>query len=204
VEITWDEALDEVASHLQRVRAEHGSEAIFQAFGDGSVLGRGFSGDNASIRFFSYWAPVTVGKGGMSFHCVTVASNWMMGEAVQSSDRATLLDSRLIILWGNNPAETRLVPNTNHFIAEARDRGAKVVLIDPRYTDSGIMADQWIPIKPGTDTALVAAMAYVMDEEGLTNSEFMQTHTVPRLNPPPSSRDGGISGQYTVSRSRVP
>jgi anaerobic selenocysteine-containing dehydrogenase len=55
-EITWDEALDEVAGHLQRVRTEHGSEAVFQAFGDGSVLGRGFSGDNASIRFFSPWA----------------------------------------------------------------------------------------------------------------------------------------------------
>ena len=177
-EITWDEALDEVAGHLQRVRTEHGSEAVFQAFGDGSVLGRGFSGDNASIRFFSYWAPVTVGKGGMSFHCVTVASNWMLGEPVQSSDRATLLDSRLIILWGNNPAETRLVPNTVHFIAEARDRGARVVLIDPRYTDSGTLADQWIPIKPGTDAALVAAMAYVMDVEGLVDSEFIQTHTV--------------------------
>jgi len=177
-EITWDEALDEVAGHLQRIRAEYGSEAILQAFGDGSVLGRGFSGDNSSIRFFSYWAPVTVGIGGMSFHCVTVATNWMLGEVVQSSDRATLLDSRLIILWGNNPAETRLVPNTSHFIAEARDRGARVVLIDPRFTDSGTLADQWIPIKPGTDAALVAAMAYVMENEGLVDSKFMKTHTV--------------------------
>jgi anaerobic selenocysteine-containing dehydrogenase len=134
VEVSWDEALDEVAGRLEGIRTEYGSEAIFHAYGDGSVTGRGFSGDSSSNRFFSYWAPVTVGSGGMSYHCVTVASNWMLGEVVQSSDRATLLDSRLIILWGNNPAETRMGPNTSHFIAEARDRGARVVLIDPRCT----------------------------------------------------------------------
>ena len=159
VEITWNKALDEVAGCLERIKTEYGSEAIFHAFGDGSITGRGFNGLSASSRFFSYWAPVTVSTGGMSFHCIVVASNWMLGEVVESSDRATLLDSRLIIMWGNNPAETRMGPNTEYFIAEARDRGAKVILIDPRYTDSGILADQWIPIKPGTDAALVAAMA---------------------------------------------
>ena len=178
VEVTWDEALDEVASHLEAIRTEYGSEAIFHAFGDGSISGRGFHGSSASSRFFSYWAPVTESVGGMSYHCIVTASNWMLGEVVQSSDRVTLLDSRLIIMWGNNPAETRMGPNTAYFIAEARDRGARVVLIDPRYTDSGILADQWIPIKPGTDAALVAAMAYVMEKEGLVDSEFMETHTV--------------------------
>ncbi len=178
VELSWDEALDEVAGNLERIRAEYGSEAIFHEVGDGSVTGRGFNGVSASSRFFSFWAPVTESIGGMSLHSVSVASKWMMGELVQSSDRVTLLESRLIILWGNNPAETRMGPNTAHFIAEARDHGARVILIDPRYTDTGTLADQWIPIKPGTDAALVAAMAYVMDTEGLMDSEFMRTHTV--------------------------
>jgi anaerobic dimethyl sulfoxide reductase subunit A len=69
-------------------------------------------------------------------------------------------------------------PNTSYFIAEARDRGARVILIDPRYTDSGVLVDQWIPIKPGTDAALVAAMAYVIETEGLVDTEFIEKYTV--------------------------
>jgi anaerobic dimethyl sulfoxide reductase subunit A len=69
-------------------------------------------------------------------------------------------------------------PNTNYFIAEARDKGARVVLIDPRFTDSGVLADQWVPIKPGTDAALVAAMAYVMEKEGLVDTGFIERNTV--------------------------
>ncbi len=176
-EITWKEALDKVAKELQRIKTEYGSEAIFHAYGDGSIGGRGISGESASNRFFSYWAPVTDIWGGMSNHSIRQASNWMLGEVIQSSDRATLLDSKLIILWANNPAETRMGPNTNYFIAEARDRGAKVILIDPRYTDSGIFADQWIPIKPGTDPALAASIAYIMEKEGLVDYEFIKTHT---------------------------
>ncbi|UCH02717.1 MAG: molybdopterin-dependent oxidoreductase, partial [Candidatus Bathyarchaeota archaeon] len=95
-EVTWETALDDVAGWLKRIKAAYGSEAIFHAAGTGSIRGRGFSGAYASSRFFSYWAPVTETFGSMSYHGVVVASHWMMGEVVQASDRATLLDSRLI------------------------------------------------------------------------------------------------------------
>ena len=176
-EISWNEALDKVAGELERIRTEYGGEAIFHAYGDGSLGGRGFSGVSASYRFFSYWAPVTDVWGGMSNHSIRKASNWMLGEVIQSSDRVTLLDSKLIILWGNNLAETRMGSNTNYYIAEAKERGARLILIDPRYTDSGIFADQWIPIKPGTDPALAASIAYIMETEGLIDYEFIKTHT---------------------------
>jgi anaerobic dimethyl sulfoxide reductase subunit A len=101
----------------------------------------------------------------------------MLGSIVPGCDRATLLDSRLIVLWGMNPAETWMGPNTGHFIAGARERGARVVLIDPRYTDSGILADQWVPIRPGTDAALAAALAYVIESEGLVDRPFMAACT---------------------------
>ena len=176
-QISWENALDEVAGHLVETRARHGSAAVLHGTGAGSVSGRGFSGASASRRFFSYWAPVTQTVGNASFHCAEIAARWMLGGIVPASDRATLLASRQIILWGMNPAETRMGPNTAHFVAEARDRGARVVLIDPRYTDSGILADEWIPIKPGADAALVAAMAYVMETEGLVDP-FISSHTV--------------------------
>jgi len=131
----------------------------------------------ASHRFFSFFGPITETSGNQSYHCVEVAARWMLGSVVPSCDRATLLDSRLIVLWGMNPAETWMGPNTGHFVAGARERGARVIVIDPRYSDSGILADQWIPIRPGTDAALAAALAYVIESEGLVDQQFMASST---------------------------
>ena len=175
--ITWDDALDEVARRLTAARDRVGSLAVLHATGAGSITGRGFSGAPASRRFFSHWGPVTATSGNASFHCSAIAAELMLGQVIPGSDRATLGDARLIILWGMNPAETRMGPNTAHFIAGARDRGARVILIDPRFTDSGVLADQWIPIRPGTDAALAAALAYVMEAEGLVD-RFVGAHTV--------------------------
>jgi anaerobic dimethyl sulfoxide reductase subunit A len=175
--ISWEEALDEIAERLREVRTRHGTESVLHATGAGSISGRGFSGAAASTRFFEHWGPVTATSGNMSNHSVSIAAQWMLGGRLPGSDRATLLDARLILLWGNNPAETRMEPNTPHFIASARDRGARVVLIDPRYNDTGILADEWLPIRPGSDAALAAAMAYVLETEGLVARAFMASHT---------------------------
>ncbi|MFH1568093.1 MAG: molybdopterin-dependent oxidoreductase, partial [Gemmatimonadota bacterium] len=175
--VSWDEALDEVAARLAEVRQRYGTAAVLQATGAGSVGGRGFSGGAAAVRFFSFWGPVTGTFGNASYHCSQVAAEWMLGGAVPASDRAALLDARLIILWGMNPAETWMTQNTPHFLAEARDRGARIVLIDPRYTDSAVLADQWIPIRPGTDAALAAALGYQLEAEGLVDTGFLGSHT---------------------------
>jgi anaerobic dimethyl sulfoxide reductase subunit A len=171
--VPWEEALDLVADRLADALARHGPASILHAVGAGSVSGRGFTGESASQRFFSYWAPVTEVSGNMSVHNIMVAQQWMLGRHLPGSDRATLLDSRLILLWGHNPAETHMGPNTAHFVAEARDRGAHVVLLDPRLTDSGALADEWIPLRPGTDAALAAAMAWVIISEGLEDRDFV-------------------------------
>jgi anaerobic dimethyl sulfoxide reductase subunit A len=175
--ITWDEALGEIAERLGEIQARTGTEALLHATGAGSISGRGFSGAAASQRFFAHWGPVTATSGNMSNHNVSVAADWMLGGRLPGSDRATLLDARLILLWGMNPAETHMGPNTAHFIAQARDRGARVIAIDPRYTDTCILADRWIPIRPGSDAALAAAMAYVLESEGLADRAFMASHT---------------------------
>jgi len=174
--VGWDDALDEVAQHLAEARERRGTASVLHATGAGSVLGRGLHGAAASRRFFSHWGPVTQTSGNASNYCSCKAAEWMLGGRLPGSDRATLLDSRLILLWGMNLAETIMGPNTAHFVAQARDRGAHVILIDPRYTDTGVLADQWVPIRPGTDAALVAALANVMEDEGLV-SDFVTTHT---------------------------
>src|SRR4030067_3088879 len=68
---------------------------------------------------------------------------------------------------------------SEYFVQKAREKGARVVCIDPRMTLSAVaLADEWIPIRPGTDAAMMAAMAYVMVDETPTDADFIRTHCV--------------------------
>jgi len=176
-EISWEEALDEVAARMRQLEVQAAQESLLHIIGAGSGGGRGLNGLGSSRRFFSYWGRVTDTDGNMSNHAVSVAAEWMFGHVPSASERATLMEARLILLWGNNPAETHMGNNTAHYIASARDRGARVVLLDPRYTDSGVLADEWVPIRPGSDAAQAAAMAWVMETEGLCDRRWLEEYT---------------------------
>ncbi|UCF92153.1 MAG: molybdopterin-dependent oxidoreductase, partial [Desulfobacterales bacterium] len=90
-----------------------------------------------------------------------------------------MLNSRLIILWGWDPARMISGTNTMYHLIQARENGAKVIAIDPRYHDTAAtVADEWIPIRPGTDTAVMVAMAHVMIKENLHDQEFLDKYTV--------------------------
>jgi anaerobic dimethyl sulfoxide reductase subunit A len=91
--------------------------------------------------------------------------------------RQDWLNSKYILMWGWNPAEMRDGANSDYFVKLARENGARVVCIDPRHTLSAAsLADEWIPIRPGTDTAMMSAMAYVMITENLIDADFIRTH----------------------------
>jgi anaerobic dimethyl sulfoxide reductase subunit A len=80
-------------------------------------------------------------------------------------------------MWGWNPAEMRDGTNSDYFIKLARQNGARVVCIDPRHSLSAAsLADEWIPIRPGTDAAMMTAMAYVMLTEGLVDLHFINKY----------------------------
>lgn len=95
------------------------------------------------------------------------------------TDRADLQNSRLILLWGWNPGEIGTYGHTHGYLAQARESGAKIVSIDPSYTDSAAtFAHQWIPIRPSTDSAMLIAMAYIIITENLHNQAFLDKYTV--------------------------
>ena len=80
-------------------------------------------------------------------------------------------------MWGWNPSETRDGTNSEYFLQKAKENGAKLVCIDPRMTLTAVsLADEWVPIRPGTDMAFMSAMAYVMISEDLYDKDFVKTH----------------------------
>jgi len=114
-----------------------------------------------------------------SWAAINAATPTVYGTLETGSQRQDWLNARYILMWGWNPAEMRDGTNSDYFVKLARQNGARVVCIDPRMSMSAAsLADEWIPIRPGTDTAMLSAMAYVMVTEGLYEAEFVRSHCV--------------------------
>ncbi len=90
----------------------------------------------------------------------------------------TLLDTKLVILWGHNPTET-IFGHTNYYFQKMKQNGTRFIVVDPRYSDTvSSLADQWIPLLPTTDNALMDAMMYVIISENLHDKTFIDTYTL--------------------------
>jgi anaerobic dimethyl sulfoxide reductase subunit A len=114
-----------------------------------------------------------------SWAAINEATPTVFGTLNTGNQRQDWLNSKIILMWGWNPAEMRDGTNSDYFVKLARQNGTKVICIDPRMSMSAVgLADEWIPIRPGTDTAMMSAMAYVMISEDLYDSEFVRTHCV--------------------------
>jgi anaerobic dimethyl sulfoxide reductase subunit A len=173
--ITWDEALDTVAARMERVKARYGNSALFVPYGTGSY--NQLNGAHTARRLMNLFGGCLGIYNSYSWACTNAATPTVYGTLVTGNQRQDWLNSRYIIMWGWNPAEMRDGTNSDHFIKLARENGAHVVCIDPRHTlSAAALADEWIPIRPGTDAALMTAMAYVMLTEDLYDAAFVRTH----------------------------
>lgn len=175
--ISWEKAYSTVAQELMRVRDTYGPASIvfFCSLADIHVLHTMapmhrllcMAGGYTSLwGFMSY-------EGGVFAECATY------GTAMTNSTRDDLLNSRLIIMWGWDPAVTIQRCNTPYYLSRAKEAGARIVAVDPRYTDSAAtFADEWIPIYPCTDAAMLIAMAYVIITENLCDQAFLNKYTL--------------------------
>ncbi len=110
--------------------------------------------------------------------CTMLAeSGWMAGVGSKKGVDAREIDkSDLVVVWGGNPVSTQV--NVMTHIARARkERGAKLVVVDPYRTGTAAQADLHLPVRPGTDGALAAAVVNVLLEEGLADCEYLQSRT---------------------------
>jgi anaerobic selenocysteine-containing dehydrogenase len=168
--ISWDEAFAEVASNLRRIRAQHGPNSLATYLGNPSVHNYGVilfaPGFIRSLQTRNRFSATSVDQ--LAHH---LASYLMFGHQlllpVPDLDR-----TRFFLMLGANPAVSNgsmmTAPGMTRRLEEIRQRGGKVVLIDPRFNETARFVDQHLFIRPGTDVLLLLAMLQVVFAEGLT------------------------------------
>ncbi len=175
--IRWEEALQLLASEVQRVRRTYGSGALFVPYGTGSY--NQTNGSHVARRLMNLSGGCLGIWNSYSWGATNVATPTVYGTLVTGNQRQDWLRARYILMWGWNPAEMRDGTNSDYFVKLARERGARVVCVDPRHTLSAAsLADEWVAIRPGTDVAMMSAMAHVMITEGLHDAPFVRSHCV--------------------------
>ncbi|NHB68264.1 molybdopterin-dependent oxidoreductase [Bacteroidales bacterium M08MB] len=171
--ISWDEALDLLASEIKRVKEKYGNSAILVPYGTGSY--NQINGRQTAARLINLLGGSLGFYNSYSWACISKATPYVYGTSVTGNQRQDWVNSKFIIMWGWNPAEMRDGTNSEFFIKKARERGARVVCIDPRMSMSAVaLADEWIPIRPGTDVAMMSAMAYTIITENLHDKDFIK------------------------------
>jgi anaerobic dimethyl sulfoxide reductase subunit A len=175
--ISWDEALDHVASKMIELKEKYGSTALLdQSYAGASygVLHKSDQIEGLLGRFLGMFGCRTNSWSVPSYQGTTSSSRWTFGTIEDGNEDDTFADSKLMIMWGWNPAYTFHGGNTFYYMRLAKQRGCKFVLVDPQYTDSAAVYDAWwIPIKPNTDAAMMAGMAFHIFANNLQNQDFI-------------------------------
>ena len=170
--ITWEQAADLIAENWKRIRGQYGPCSTYVNYGTGvAALIRP---DSLVMRLLNLDGGFLGRYGSYSSACTSYITPYVYGDNRSGNSTEDILNTRLLLLWGHNPAETIFSPQLARTIAAAKQRGTRVIVIDPRQSDTALaLADEWIPILPGSDAALADAMAYVIWSEGLHDREFM-------------------------------
>ena len=172
VRITWDQALNLAALRLTDIKDNYGPEAI--------VFSRATTAGSAAIDFDGWLQRLANAFGSpnllTSNHICTwnrrTGSKYTYGTGMPLPD---FENTRCMLLWGINPTATS--PAQAMRISRARNRGAKLIVIDPRKTNLAAKADCWLRVKPGADGELAMAMIHVLLEESLFDAEFARIWT---------------------------
>jgi len=171
--ISWDEAYDLMHREISRVIKTYGNSAIHIPYGTGSYSNT--NGAWPARRLLNELGGSLGFYNSYSWACINIATPYVYGTLNTGNQRQDWLNSKYILMWGWNPAEMRDGTNSDYILKKAREQGTAIVCIDPRMSQSAVaLADEWIPIRPGTDVAMMSAMAYVIIKENLTDNDFIE------------------------------
>jgi anaerobic selenocysteine-containing dehydrogenase len=172
--ISWDQALEILESRLKAIRADDPRKLVLATFDTRGQSGIFWMAWAAAFGTPNQWGGAANYFCGNGFHPVTYLTHgtWF-GEP-------DLRHCRYLILFGtqNGSVVNHLPMDLASKMADARDDGMKLVVVDPVGIHAGSRADEWIPIRPGTDAALALAMLHVLlNEEGVYDREFLSKYT---------------------------
>jgi len=170
VRISWGEALDTIAAKMKEMKEKYGPYSIgtmyeYQEF----------------PNILAYFGCGATGWSTASFEATNFAGLQMMGAwawiPYVDHEAPDIFNTKLIIMWGWDPTTSEWMIFTKYYLCLAKERGIPIIVIDPRYTASAeVYADQWIPIRPGTDVAMMLAMANVIFKEKLYDQEYVSKY----------------------------
>lgn len=171
VRISWDEALDIVATELKRIKETYGNKSIMAQTGSRLLNACGGRFGRWGTTSSGSWPQVTQNMQGISH-----MNSW--GGEGSVNDRLDYRNAKLIVLWGANPAWSSLGNPTYNYL-QAKKAGAKIITVNPMYSATQVsIGDEWIPVRPSTDTALLLGMAHYMITNNLHDQEFLDKYCV--------------------------
>ena len=169
--ISWEAALDAVAEAFIRAEQRHGSEAVWPHYYAGTMGLVQRDGINRLRHVKKY-------SGQFSTICNTLArTGFIAGTgALRGSDPREMAESDLIVIWGTNAVATQV--NVMHHVSRARkERGAKLVVVDPYRNGTAEAADMHVMLRPGTDGAFACAVMHVLFKEGFADRAYLAKYT---------------------------
>ena len=178
--VSWDDALNHIAAKMVELKSKYGPTAILdQAYAGTSygVLHKSDQIEGLLARFLGMFGCRTNSWSVPSYQGTTASSRWTFGTIQDGNEDDAFAYSKLIIMWGWNPAYTFHGGNTFYYMRLAKQQGCKFVVVDPQYTDSAAAYDAWwIPIRPNTDAAMLAGMAHYIFTNKLQDQEFIDNY----------------------------
>ncbi|WP_182353159.1 DMSO/selenate family reductase complex A subunit [Flaviflexus huanghaiensis] len=212
-EISWEEAFDTIASELKRIKDDYGNEAIWYHYGSGSTGGN-ITKRGTWPRLLNTYGGYLGQYGDYSTAQITAAYPFHYGAWLASNSLEDAQHSALQVMFGNNPLETRMSGGGELGVVQKirQDFGVRTISIDPRYNDTAIDADgEWVPVRPGTDAALIAGMIHTMITEDLQDQDFLDTYcvgfdedTLPEGAPENSSYRAYLEGKGSDGIEKTP
>lgn len=182
-EISWDEALSDIATKMKDIKKRYGNEAFYINYGTGtlgSTMARSWPPDEQPFaRMMNCWGGYLDHYSDYSTTEITAAYPYFYGEWTASNSLDDAKNAKMQVFFGNNPLETRMSGGGQTFITQQtrRNSGVRTIVIDPRYSETAaLLADEWVAVRPGTDAALIAGMIHVMLEENLHDQAFLDKY----------------------------
>jgi len=165
--VTWDEAFDFIAKKLNAIKADHGPEAV-------ALFSHGVGGKFFKHTLRAYGTPnITAPSYAQCRGPREVGFQLTYGEEVGSPERTDIRNSRCLVLIGSHLGENMHNTQVQEF-AEAVEQGCSIIVVDPRFSVAASKAKHYLPIKPGTDMALLLAWMNVLVTEELYDKQYVE------------------------------